>query len=69
MLNTIMSSVTHSLVIRELVDNAHQPLDPNMTDREPHMGVASLAEQEIEGKVARNDKVSITHPKQPTCLP
>jgi hypothetical protein len=45
--------------IRQLLDNAHQPLDPNMTDKELHMGKASLAEQEEEGKNAWNDKVSI----------
>lgn len=41
-----------------MLDNAHQPLDPNMTDKEPHMGIASLAEQEEEGKNVWNDDVS-----------
>ncbi|KIM78730.1 hypothetical protein PILCRDRAFT_90491 [Piloderma croceum F 1598] len=45
--------------IRQLLDNAHQPLDPNMTDKEPHMGKASLAEQEEEGKNAWNDKTTV----------
>jgi len=54
---SITSSLSNYLIIRELLDNAHQPLDPNMTDKEPHMGVASLAEQGEEGRTAWNDKV------------
>jgi len=52
-----MNSHANGLIIRELLDHAHQPLDPNVTDKEPHMGVASLVEQEEEGKKAWNDKV------------
>jgi hypothetical protein len=54
---SITSSLANYLIIGELLDNAHQPLDPNMTDKKPHMGAASLAEQGEEGRMAWNDKV------------
>ena len=53
-----MNALVNGLMIRKLLDHAHQPFDPNMTDKEPHMGVASLAQQEEEGKRAWNDEVS-----------
>ena len=54
----IMKPFTNSLITRQLLDHAHQPIHPNMTDKEPHMGKASLVEQEDEAKKAWNDKVS-----------
>jgi hypothetical protein len=52
-----VASLANYLIIRELLDNAHQPLDLNKMDKGLHMGVAFLAEQGEEGRTAWNDKV------------